>query len=95
MDLNDLVKFTPSPRNQKKLGTLGSVLIAGSQIPNARRRPSCTSVGSCILLFGGFDGSYFNDLFFIDLYEKKITIAPSPLRKIYSDLINSETLSDI
>lgn len=28
-------------------------------------------MGGCLVLFGGFDGNYFNDLFYINLYRNK------------------------
>ncbi|MCB0369688.1 MAG: hypothetical protein KDD45_09665 [Bdellovibrionales bacterium] len=39
------------------------------QEPTARRRHSGGFIGSSLVLFGGFDGSYFDDLFYINLYQ--------------------------
>jgi hypothetical protein len=41
------------------------------ECPKARRRHSTVLLGSCLLIFGGFNGDYFNDLHYISLFELK------------------------
>jgi len=43
--------------------------IATVNDPSARRRHSGGFIGSSLVLFGGFDGVYFDDLFYINLYK--------------------------
>jgi hypothetical protein len=39
------------------------------ELPKPRRRHSGTFVGSCLIVFGGFNGQYFNDLNYINVFE--------------------------
>ena len=45
------------------------------ELPKARRRHSACFLGSSMLIFGGFNGDYFNDLHYINI--------TSPKRKFY------------
>jgi hypothetical protein len=38
-------------------------------LPRPRRRHSGTFIGSNLVVFGGFNGQYFNDLNYINLFE--------------------------
>jgi N-acetylneuraminic acid mutarotase len=38
-----------------------------SPVPKARRRHSCLLVSGALVMFGGFDGSFYNDLNILDL----------------------------
>jgi hypothetical protein len=38
-----------------------------NDLPKGRRRHCSGFVGSCMLVFGGFNGEYFNDLFKVDV----------------------------
>lgn len=40
-------------------------------IPKPRRRHCGCFVGSCLIIFGGFNGEYFNDLHYINVFELK------------------------
>lgn len=62
-DLNDLVSIDLATMTSKSIETLNA--------PNARRRHGGGMVGSSLVLFGGFDGSYYDDLFYINLYKPK------------------------
>lgn len=42
-----------------------------TEIPKARRRHSACFVGSNMIVFGGFNGEYFNDLYYINVFETK------------------------
>jgi hypothetical protein len=42
-----------------------------AEVPKARRRHSACFIGSNMLVFGGFNGEYFNDLNYINVFEVK------------------------
>ena len=42
--------------------------------PKPRRRHCAGFVGSCMIIFGGFNGEYFNDLHYINVFE--LTLKP-------------------
>jgi len=44
-------------------------ILQTQHVPNARRRHGGGMVGSSLVLFGGFDGNYYDDLFYINLYQ--------------------------
>lgn len=59
-DINDIHCFD--------INTMSWVqLEIGHPIPKPRRRHSCILVSNCLVMFGGFDGEFFNDLNIIDL----------------------------
>lgn len=60
-DLNDLLIFDPS-KNQ-----LRAMKVEVDSLPKPRRRPSTCFIGSCLLMFGGFNQEYYNDLHFINV----------------------------
>lgn len=68
-DLNDILILDPS-KDQISIAK-----IAGD-IPKARRRHSACFLGSSMLVFGGFNGEYFNDLYYINIThpKKKFTV---------------------
>ena len=39
------------------------------EYPRPRRRHCASFMGSCMIIFGGFNGEYFNDLFYINVFE--------------------------
>lgn len=59
--MQDLISISLSSGNVQKVSTFSD--------PNARRRHGGGFIGSSLVLFGGFDGNYFDDLFYINLYE--------------------------
>lgn len=63
-DLNDIQVLDPS---KDQVTTLN----AGGEIPKARRRHSACFLGSSMLIFGGFNGEYFNDLHYIKINSAK------------------------
>jgi N-acetylneuraminic acid mutarotase len=64
-DLNDILVIDPSKEQIVSLKV-------NSEIPKARRRHSACFLGSSMLIFGGFNGEYFNDLHYINInYIKK------------------------
>lgn len=60
-DLNDLLIFDPVKE------TLKIHKVSSDSLPKPRRRPSTCFVGSCLLMFGGFNSEYYNDLHFINI----------------------------
>lgn len=63
-DLNDILVLDP----QKDQIT--TVKIQG-EIPKARRRHSACFLGTSMLIFGGFNGEYFNDLHYLNITPPK------------------------
>lgn len=64
-DLNDILVFDPHNNSLKPL-KIGN---SSNEIPKARRRHCAGFVGSCMIIFGGFNGEYFNDLYYINVFE--------------------------
>jgi N-acetylneuraminic acid mutarotase len=64
-DLNDIQVFDPQ-NNTLKVLKLGNT---SNEAPKARRRHCAGFVGSCLIIFGGFNGEYFNDLYYINVFE--------------------------
>lgn len=62
-DLNDLISIDLNNMHVKTIQTLHA--------PNARRRHGGGVIGSSLVQFGGFDGSYYDDLFYVNLYKPK------------------------
>ena len=63
-DLNDILILDPA-RDQ-----ITTAKIQGD-VPKARRRHSACFLGSSMLIFGGFNGEYFNDLHYINITHPK------------------------
>lgn len=88
-DLNDLLVFDPA------LGTIKTLKVFTDSIPHPRRRPSTCFVGCCLIMFGGFNSDYYNDLHFINVAENKV----KPLRSLINpedslQYINNPKFSD-
>lgn len=68
-DLNDFLIIDPSK-------DLISTLKVSGEIPKARRRHSACFLGNSMLVFGGFNGEYYNDLHYISIKfpKKKLCI---------------------
>ena len=63
-DLNDILILDP----QKDQITTAKIQ---GDVPKARRRHSSCFLGSSMLIFGGFNGEYFNDLHYINIVHPK------------------------
>jgi hypothetical protein len=61
--MNDLLKIN--------LFSLRVESIVIEKKPVARRKHGGGFIGSSLVLFGGFDGNYFDDLFYVNLFEPK------------------------
>lgn len=73
-------------------------LKTNTDIPKARRRHTACFVGSSMVVFGGFNGEYFNDLYYINVFEtkKKIEarISNTISKACFAHLIGNEEFSD-
>lgn len=70
----------------------------GHPIPKPRRRHSCILVSNCLVMFGGFDGEFFNDINIMDLSRYSINkslIKESTKDEDFSRLVNSFEDHDI
>ena len=47
-------------------------------MPLPRRKPCATFVGSCLIMFGGFNNEYYNDLHSINVGENKLDLFSAP-----------------
>lgn len=75
--------------------TLKSMKVVGD-LPKPRRRHSSVFVGSCMVVFGGFNGEYFNDLYYINFFDlkSKLEIEPSVKDKALLQWVNRPGLAD-
>jgi hypothetical protein len=73
-DLQDVIMIDP------ERDALKTVRVGGL-IPKARRRHTAAFVGSCMVVFGGFNGEYFNDMTYINLFDPKPTPARSAITR--------------
>ena len=90
-DIADLHVFDP---NLKKW----SRLALKERLPKPRRRASAVFIASSLIMFGGFDGEFYNDLHALHLNEKaKRTnyISPSTLDSDYVKTINNPAMTDL
>ena len=85
-DLNDLLVIDPAANTLKGVKIGGGILDQ----PKPRRRHSAGFVGSCMIAFGGFNGEYFNDLHYINVFElnNKLDV-PAP-EKTWENLVGRE-----
>jgi hypothetical protein len=68
-DLSDILIIDPSK-------DMVSILKITGESPKARRRHSACFLGNSMLIFGGFNGEYFNDLYYltVKLPKKKLAV---------------------
>jgi hypothetical protein len=67
-------------------------------LPKPRRRHSAVFVSGSLILFGGFDGNFFNDLQILDFQSGKkqvVKIQQTTINHDYKSLINQEENSDL
>ena len=64
-DINDIHQFEVS-------SLTWSQLEVGHPLPKPRRRHSCIFVSNCLVMFGGFDGEFYNDLNVMDMTKDQI-----------------------
>jgi hypothetical protein len=88
-DLNDVLVIDVENNSLKGLKIGG--LIADH--PKPRRRHCAGFVGSCMIIFGGFNGEYFNDLHYINVLELKNKPELAPEDRL-SKLVGNEDMAD-
>ena len=69
-------------------------------MPKPRRRHSCILLSKCLVMFGGFDSSFFNDLHILDLDQGKrgfsqMHIEDSKKENEFFQMINSKEGHDV
>ena len=65
-DLNDIIVFDPKMQNIRTLK------VKAESMPVPRRKPAACFVGSCFIMFGGFNNEYYNDLHSLNVVESKL-----------------------
>ena len=63
-DLHDILIIEPGKDAIKNLRVTGA-------LPKARRRHTSVFVGGCMITFGGFNGEYFNDINYINVFDAR------------------------
>jgi N-acetylneuraminic acid mutarotase len=88
-DVNDLYCFDIEAMQWQQLDV-------GHPLPKPRRRHSCILISNCLVMFGGFDGEFFNDLNVLNLQPnfKKSVISESTKDQDFNRLVNSYEASD-
>lgn len=69
-DLNDML-ILDTERNKLRV-----LKVNTETIPKPRRRSCLCFIGNCLLMFGGFNSDYYNDLHYINVTENQ----PKPKR---------------
>lgn len=90
-DIIDLHEFSFNTLKWKEIEIKG-------QLPKPRRRHSGLFVSGSFIMFGGFDGSFYNDLQFLDFLSPKKQVIQLQESTMYSDyhrLINQKDSFDI
>ena len=87
-DLNDVLVIDVTNNTMKGLRIGGN----SGDYPKPRRRHCASFVGSCMMIFGGFNGEYFNDLYYINVFE--LTAKPASSEEGALKFLNSHQLSD-
>ncbi len=90
-DVNDIYCFDPENSEWQEIEVQGYK-------PQPRRRHSAVFISSALVVFGGFDGQFYNDLHIVDfLHAKKQMIKPeqSTLVSDYQHLVDHQETSDI
>ena len=85
-DLNDLLVIDPAKNTLKGVKIGGNVLDQ----PKPRRRHSAGFVGSCMIAFGGFNGEYFNDLHYVNVFELVNKLEVSAPENKWASLVEKE-----
>ena len=90
-DICDLHEFDPTEKKWREIA------IADPK-PKPRRRHSVQFVCGSLVMFGGFDGNFFDDLHILDMQTKdksSISVPRSTLAEDYLTLVNSAESADI
>lgn len=90
-DVIDIHEFDPELMRWREMEVNGP-------LPKPRRRHSAVFVSGSLVLFGGFDGTFYNDLQILDFQSSKnqvIKIQPTSINQDYKSLVNSDENSDL
>ncbi len=90
-DVSDLHIFSPNSK------TFNEVQLR-QRIPKPRRRASAVFISSSLILFGGFDGEFFNDLYALhtnELSKLQQTQSCSTIDSDFVKIINNKDLYDL
>lgn len=90
-DISDLFVFDPKTMKWSEITFSG-------RIPKPRRRHSAVFISSSLIMFGGFDGDFFNDLHAIHLNDQRkscIKVEKSKMDRDFTSLINNASKSDL
>ena len=89
--MNDILVVDLEKETMKAMKT-------NAEVPKARRRHSACFVGSSMIVFGGFNGEYFNDLNYINVFEAKRKIdartSNTLTKSNFSNLLGNKDFSD-
>lgn len=87
-DLNDVLVLDPAKEQVATLKVYGDP-------PKARRRHSACFLGSSMLIFGGFNGEYFNDLHYINIpcSKRRVSLNMNP-RDNYLSILTKAGVND-
>jgi N-acetylneuraminic acid mutarotase len=84
-DINDIYSFDLETQ-------IWSQLEVGHPLPKPRRRHSCIFISNCLVMFGGFDGEFYNDLNVMDISQMGSKLE----REVeFINLVDSEESHDI
>lgn len=87
-DLNDLLVIDVQNNSLKSLKLGGNP----NEHPKPRRRHCAGFVGSCMIAFGGFNGEYFNDLHYVNVFE--LVAKQEQQEETLRSYMNSSLLAD-
>lgn len=92
LDISDLHQFDIETQTW-------TPLEIGHPRPKPRRRHSCILVSNCLVMFGGFDGEFFNDLHVMDLESKRgsslMEVDDSMRESDYMKIVDSKEGHDV
>jgi len=90
-DISDLHVFDPNLKSWTEIALR-------QRIPKPRRRASAVFIASSLMLFGGFDGEFYNDLYALHLNElakHSSYVGHSTIDQDFVKLINNAEYSDM
>jgi len=91
VDICDLFAFDPSTMKWTEI-------VFANRVPKPRRRHSAVFISSSLIMFGGFDGEFYNDMHALHINEQQkniMKIEKSKIEKDFASLINNPTKSDL
>ena len=107
--MNDTKLFVLGGRNDQDVSDVHcfdteimkwSKVEIGHPLPKPRRRHSCIFVSNCLVMFGGFDGEFYDDLNVMDMHQSfrgidNTYISPSTINTDYISLLNNPNEFDL